>query len=487
MPCLGAASIEPLPDSRRRCSSSSGASAPSSIPTLPSGYSTSCGCPRWGVLANGLRSLAVASRLAGSHSRLPIYLALLSAVFLTAANEAKAHDADPSTTVLQEHCTRDRLPVSTRGIVLWFRGSGWSGHAKDQPHDCTPLDAVESGYLYNSQSFAASGFGTFSVEYTGQTQMGESGGVYAVEDALRAYDELRRLHPDVSICTGGNSSGGHMALVVAQYRPEVACVISEAGITDLAAFNVQLNEQGSAPRRDYVRDLFGPWLDLLSPAEDGGAFNRRPVLLAFAACDANAQPYQGDLFERAYRGAVVHILRPGTTRVAWLHAPGPPGCGVETTDFAAWHAVLQHTLRRLAHAPRAPRPHNAVLRRRAICKSPRHGCRSSRVRLAVHLRGRTICEPPRSGCFSTRVRLSFHLDRAATMGISLTRRECRRLRCTRWAVRQGTPEHSARKDPRTISSLWAGYRLGPGRYQLRVVARLGARRSATVSRHFRVR
>ena len=58
---------------------------------------------------------------------------------------------------------------------------------------------------------------------------------YALGDVLNAYDALD-AQVDGPICTAGDSSGGHLALVIAIHRP-VACVLARAAPTDLPALD----------------------------------------------------------------------------------------------------------------------------------------------------------------------------------------------------------------------------------------------------------
>lgn len=70
------------------------------------------------------------------------------------------------------------------------------------------------------------GWETVSITYRG---CGAS-----IPDALRFYDLVRaRAGPRVPVCLLGQSAGGHLALMIAALRPDVACVISEAGPSDL--------------------------------------------------------------------------------------------------------------------------------------------------------------------------------------------------------------------------------------------------------------
>lgn len=72
------------------------------------------------------------------------------------------------------------------------------------------------------------GWQTISVTYRGCKK--------SVGDVSKFYDLVReRVGPNVPICLFGQSAGGHLALMVAARRPDVACVVSLAGPSDLRA------------------------------------------------------------------------------------------------------------------------------------------------------------------------------------------------------------------------------------------------------------
>lgn len=59
-------------------------------------------------------------------------------------------------------------------------------------------------------------------------------------DVVRFYDIMReRLGPEAVICAQGEGSGGHLALMLAAMRPDVACVLAEAAPTDLTSIGGQ--------------------------------------------------------------------------------------------------------------------------------------------------------------------------------------------------------------------------------------------------------
>ena len=82
----------------------------------------------------------------------------------------------------------------------------------------------------------------------------------SVADALRAYDTAARGWPRLPVCAIGDSSGGHLALMIAAQRPSLDCAIAEGAPVDLTALTRQTaydpvsgGTQTAGPR--FVRDL----------------------------------------------------------------------------------------------------------------------------------------------------------------------------------------------------------------------------------------
>ena len=125
------------------------------------------------------------------------------------------------------------------GWVLVIPGGGW------QAADAKAVARVD----YHAKFFRAHGWGTYDVGY----RAGEK----SLPDVLSAYDALRkRVGSHARICAWGTSAGGNLALLLASWRPTLACVISEGGPTDLFSFP---NEAAWAP--PGVSPTTGPtWL-----------------------------------------------------------------------------------------------------------------------------------------------------------------------------------------------------------------------------------
>jgi acetyl esterase/lipase len=97
-----------------------------------------------------------------------------------------------------------------KGVVITIHGGGWvtTGRAvlAQQP----------------TEPYRRAGWTTLNVDYRA--------GRDSYLDVLRFYDLARStVGPGVPICAAGQSAGGHLAMMLAVYRPRLACVISEAG------------------------------------------------------------------------------------------------------------------------------------------------------------------------------------------------------------------------------------------------------------------
>jgi acetyl esterase/lipase len=108
------------------------------------------------------------------------------------------------------------------GWVLLIHGGGWQVTGK------APVAATRP----EADFFRSHGWGTYNIDYRPGTR--------SLTDVLSAYDALRRrVGPAAPVCAWGGSAGGHLALLLAGYRSTVACVISEAGPTDLVNYASQ--------------------------------------------------------------------------------------------------------------------------------------------------------------------------------------------------------------------------------------------------------
>lgn len=174
----------------------------------------------------------------------------------------------------------------------------------------------------------SAGWATVSVSYRA---CGRS-----VADVLRFYDLVRaRVGAAVPICLLGQSAGGHLALMVAAKRSDVACAMSEGGPTDLRRIASQgaaeaLDGTGPSGLREgsrriqhLARAAFGAErLHAQSPVTHAARIGAR-LLLGTAASDNLVPSGQAQTLAAAVRSAHgdayvdVDRLSAGTT--TWVH------------------------------------------------------------------------------------------------------------------------------------------------------------------------
>jgi len=167
-----------------------------------------------------------------------------------------------------------------RGVMLTIHGGGWL---------LTGIGSVELN-RGEADRWRARGFETVNVGYRA---CGSS-----FDDVAWFYDRTRAwFGATAKLCATGDSAGAHLALLLAAMRPDVYCVVSEAGPTDLSTIQTQQAydpatgtlSQTSEPR--WVHNLgaaaFGEEnLTLYSPAaRAAGSLKSTRVLQAFSAGD----------------------------------------------------------------------------------------------------------------------------------------------------------------------------------------------------------
>ncbi|MFL5825547.1 MAG: alpha/beta hydrolase family protein [Thermoleophilaceae bacterium] len=186
-----------------------------------------------------------------------------------------------------------------KGAVLVIHGGAW--------HVVGPK-AVYSMRRYTVR-LNRLGYSTLNIDYRPGRQ--------SLPDVLAAYDGLRReLGPGVPICALGTSAGGNLALLLAESRRDVACVVAEAPPTLIGRLTGRV--------RGYAREYFPTRADMAeySPALHVGDLHA-PVLVAQALNDPTVPYSQSTVLVDAGPRIRRIALRPG--RTPWIHvkAYGP--------------------------------------------------------------------------------------------------------------------------------------------------------------------
>jgi alpha-beta hydrolase superfamily lysophospholipase len=153
----------------------------------------------------------------------------------------------------------------------------------------------------------------------------------AVASVLRSYDKVRARYPGLPVCLYGESAGGHLALLVAAARPDVACVETAGAPTDLAAIDPSLGPLAAHADRN-ARMAF-PDLHAASPLR---MRIRAPLLVTHLRTD----PVIG--VAHAWRVPAQRrlILEPG--EVPWVHG------GVSVLSMAALREAEADFIRAVA-------------------------------------------------------------------------------------------------------------------------------------------
>jgi acetyl esterase/lipase len=156
----------------------------------------------------------------------------------------------------------------------------------------------------------------------------------AVGSVLRSYDKVRARYPGLPVCLYGESAGGHLALLVAAARPDVACVETAGAPTDLEAIDPSLGPQAAHADRN-ARAAF-PDLRAASPAR---LAIRAPLLVAHLRTD----PVIGVAHAWGVEARRRVVMEPG--RVGWVHG------GVSAGSMAALRRAEVAFMRSVAAPP----------------------------------------------------------------------------------------------------------------------------------------
>lgn len=172
-----------------------------------------------------------------------------------------------------------------KGVMLIFAGGAWLASPPEQ------VAAVR----HYEERYTALGWLAINVGY-------RPGGEQSFADVTRAYDKARRDHPGVPICAVGESSGGHLALMLAIARP-LDCVEPIDAPVDLTK---------GLPRSLEIetKAVFGKDLAKWSPALRAKEIHGH-VLIVQAQDDRIVPAAQAKQLKSALPGADLVRLPPG--------------------------------------------------------------------------------------------------------------------------------------------------------------------------------
>lgn len=177
-----------------------------------------------------------------------------------------------------------------RAAVLILHGGGWAASTDET------VRAANQG----TEGYRSGGFATYTVRMRA--------GRAAIDSATAAYDALRRRYgARTPICAIGASTGGHVGLMLAVARPNLACVVANAAPTDLPRWAREV-----PAAKGQIDGFFGREQRRYSPALRPRDVRAR-VLLQYATNDRDVPIAQGRAFRDARpRGTELVTLRPGT-------------------------------------------------------------------------------------------------------------------------------------------------------------------------------
>ena len=221
-----------------------------------------------------------------------------------------------------------------RGTIVLLHKGGWAAEGR------APVEALRR----TAHRFAGWSWRALSTTY----RNGRAG----LLDAEAAVDYAARRFGG-PICTYGESSGGHWALMAALARPRVRCVIAAAAPTDLAAWpgEVRLPSVRAFTRRT-VRAVFGTDRAALRRMSPARAWPRRPharLFLLYARDDPVVPPAQGVAMHRRVPRSALYLLPAG--RLPWVHSGTRGGRvldGVNPRALESNYESLRRAVQRVA-------------------------------------------------------------------------------------------------------------------------------------------
>jgi hypothetical protein len=237
-----------------------------------------------------------------------------------------------------------------RGTVILIHGGGWT--------DREPLD----GQYANAggvRFMAFQGWRVVNIGYRPPASLvnrrAAPNAFPALDDVAAFYDQARRAFPG-PVCAYGSSSGGHLAMMLAVVRPDLTCVISEAGPIDFTI--VRRRYPG------YLERIFGASTSALNfwdpTSRWRAAAPTAQVWLGEAANDPIV-PREASAFQQVDPAATVTVLpgAAGSDGAPFVHSLVDPGAHqIYLAGLAAW--LSQFGTGAAARAGRDPGPRGVI-------------------------------------------------------------------------------------------------------------------------------
>lgn len=186
------------------------------------------------------------------------------------------------------------------GVLMLIPGGGWKTFVPNYQLQVALAKSIQAG-----------GLATVAVLY--------SPGVKGFRQIEGVYQEARQRYPGRPICAMGMSAGGHLALMLAAREPGLACVIDQAGPTDLAT----LGAQGAVATYQAAVTAFGRGgLHRWSPVHVARSIKSK-VLMIYAKNDGLVPYAQGQELKQELPGAELISLPAGSA--GFVHSQVDPG------------------------------------------------------------------------------------------------------------------------------------------------------------------
>jgi dienelactone hydrolase len=214
-------------------------------------------------------------------------------------------------------------------LLMLIHGGSWAGLNSQE------MQVTEAASLIY-RALPSVAVGTMTVDYRK--------GAQGIVDVEQFYRDARHKFPSVPICALGVSAGGNVALLLAAKFPDLACVISMAGPTDLPALKQE--PHGALSGYQMAATAFGTsGLAQYSPALQASSIKAK-VLLLYADNDPLVPVEQGEIMKRALPSATLIKLAPGPYPFVHTGIGAPVSisgisAGARHQSNAAQYSILQ--------------------------------------------------------------------------------------------------------------------------------------------------
>jgi acetyl esterase/lipase len=252
-----------------------------------------------------------------------IVLLCLAAVVLSACGGSSSTSSGPVTGKLP-YMQVGSPAGTTVGAIILIHGGGWHDTGRQLLRPLTPI----------AQHFNTLGWKTYNIDYRPEAR--------SLPDVEAVYDFVRsQISPTKPICALGSSAGANLALLLAAHRPQLACVMSYAGPTDLTVLDKPGLEVYPLVQQlsDAVKGNLAAWSPLKLASQI-----RAKAFLAYATNDPLVPLAQAQELAKKLPGSQLFVLTPGSR--TFIHSY------VDSAELDAAYAQQDKLLANVAAKPR---------------------------------------------------------------------------------------------------------------------------------------